>query len=257
MDKKIIECCDFLKLNPLEYIEKYNNLKQQFPGKYVYWPLITNEEFESYKIKNDDFEAQQKFYENTINYIFELSEYNITDGKTKLRETWIIYILDKEKLLNKKFKILDFGCGVGQDLIDACLKNLNIEGIDFKGKTLDYCKYRLNNFLLNINLYEINSNEPINNYYDVITCFEVIMQVPEPIKTLKHLCEHINKDGYLILTYRFVQNHYSLAHKENIIYDNYVEEFLSNNNFILVDNIHMWGLPDKTGKYLKIFKNNL
>lgn len=58
------------------------------------------------------------------------------------------------------------------------MQNLNIESIDFKGYTLDFCKYRINKLSLNINLHEINCNMPIKNKYDIITCFEVIMQVP-------------------------------------------------------------------------------
>jgi 2-polyprenyl-3-methyl-5-hydroxy-6-metoxy-1,4-benzoquinol methylase len=255
MDDKIIECCKFLNLEHVDFINKYKELKQKNPKSYVLWPLITSAEFDSYNIKKDDFEKQKKFYESTINYIFELSEYNITEGKTKLRKTWIDYVLNKEKNSEKKFKILDFGCGVGQDLIDANLNNLNIEGIDFKGNTLDFCKYRINKLSLNINLHEIDCDLPVKNKYDIITCFEVIMQVPEPLKTLKHLCEYINKDGYLIMTYRFIQNHYSLAHKENVIYEDNIEDFLRKNNYILVDNIHMWGSINNAGKYLKIFKH--
>lgn len=255
MEKEIIECCKFLNLNSYDYINKYNDLKKKNPNSYVLWPLITSIEFDSYNIKKDDFEKQKKFYESTINYIFELSEYNISEGKTKLRKTWIDYVINKEIEFNKKFKILDFGCGIGQDLIDANLQNLNIEGIDFKGHTLDFCKYRINKLSLNINLLEINCEKPILNNYDIITCFEVIMQVPEPLKILKHLCKHINKNGYLILTYRFIQNYYSLAHKENEIYEDNIENFLNSNNFILIENIHMWGPLNNNGKYLKIFKN--
>jgi 2-polyprenyl-3-methyl-5-hydroxy-6-metoxy-1,4-benzoquinol methylase len=53
-------------------------------------------------------------------------------------------------LMLAKYKVLDFGCGIGNSSIIAAQNGLDVTAVDVQGKTLDFVKFRNNKHKLNI-----------------------------------------------------------------------------------------------------------
>lgn len=113
-------------------------------------------------------------------------------------------------LLKKKFKILDFGCGVGSLLQKFDTKEkIGIEINKFSIKELN------NNKIKNFN----NLRYVKNNYFNLIFALSVIDHLENPIKTLKELKKKLKKGGKLIIIIRqdsFNQNKLNSSYNEHL-----------------------------------------
>lgn len=109
------------------------------------------------------------------------------------------FIPKKENL-----RVLDAGCGEGQ-LLERISKNfkknnLEIElfGSDITKVSLESAKRRINAKLFLENLEKLHYP---NNYFDVITCTEVIEHIPEYKKVIEELKRCLKPNGLLILSF--------------------------------------------------------
>lgn len=94
----------------------------------------------------------------------------------------------------KKIKILDYGCGMGSFLysIKNKRKRYLAKGLDFDLNSINYCKS------LGLNVDSKNLEDEKNNYYDLITLFDVIEHIQEPKKIISILLKKLKVGGYLI-----------------------------------------------------------
>ena len=249
--KIFYEISVYLKI-PLDVIKKkYLKINN---NKYVKWTEITDNEFKNtvpeYNKDDIDEKILFNFYSKTTNYIYELSEYHSLEERKKLTLTCIGIM--KNNNINT---VLDFGCGIGQDSIIATINGLEASACDIDGVTLEFARWRFRERNLNIETITIINDTPLSKKYDSITCFEVIMHVPNVEKTLKHLYESLNDNGLLFITWRFVNN-YSLALNKNIKYNDIIVDIINNTKFKLLNKIHMWGSENNDGKYLFVYTKN-
>ena len=112
---------------------------------------------------------------------------------------WIEDYTKKFEKNNKIFRILDIGCGWGQDL--SCLlvisKNIELYGIEIDDEKIAACQQK------DIMIFKINCETdriPVNdNFFDII----IINQVLEHTKEIFFICSEIsrvlNKHGILII----------------------------------------------------------
>lgn len=112
------------------------------------------------------------------------------------------YFLALNKYVNEKAKILDVGFGLGYGLNILAIKASEVNGVDVDQKVYEYCKDTIvgrNPRLNHLSVYDGYHLDFPDNYFDVITCVDVIEHVEDYERFLLEMLR-ITKKGVFIST---------------------------------------------------------
>ena len=152
-----------------------------------------------------------EFYQNTINYLFDLSMWHM-DPKYKEIEDIIIKFC-----LEHKGKILDFGGGIGDLTVKLCQLGLDVTFLEIPSKTLEFALYHFKKHNVSPKII-VSDGSPfvLKENYDAIIVLDVLEHLKDPIIYLEELAKHLNPNGLMFIEVVFKQDAQHPMHlKEN------------------------------------------
>jgi 2-polyprenyl-3-methyl-5-hydroxy-6-metoxy-1,4-benzoquinol methylase len=105
-------------------------------------------------------------------------------------------LLDEFEKYRKTGKIIDVGCGIGYFLDEAKKRGWEVYGTEFTDEAVDICSAK------GINLHQgkLDSSNYDSGMFDIITSFEVLEHINNPIEELNNFNHIIRKGGLVYLT---------------------------------------------------------
>jgi len=101
----------------------------------------------------------------------------------------------------KKYKILDAGCGTGNLDLILSAENCAVTAIDFSSAMLERAKKKLATHE-SISIRDCNLDKTLpfpNDYFDRIVTINVLHALPDPVKTLAEFNRVLKSDGQMII----------------------------------------------------------
>jgi hypothetical protein len=118
-------------------------------------------------------EEINNFYKNSTGYIYDLAQWHIM-GRRDFDES-----MQRELLLEKSKKVLDYGCGIGDLDIMLAESGIEVVAADFDSEMLKFLEWRIKKHdIPNIRIWKIDK-EDLNEKFDAIMCFDVLEHVPD------------------------------------------------------------------------------
>lgn len=101
-----------------------------------------------------------------------------------------------ERRIGHHGKILDVGCSFGFFLDAARQQGWSVEGVDISPYAASYVRSHFN---LSVQNAAVTETEYPSQSFDVITMWEVIEHLPNPIRALQHLSGFLKDNGLIVL----------------------------------------------------------
>lgn len=157
------------------------------------------------------------------------------------------YITSQMTVANKK--VLDIGCGAGILSEEMSKSYAKVTAIDLNKDAIELAKERALQKNLPIdykyeNLENLVKDASYQNYFDLVTCMEVLEHVPNPLRMLKNLSKIIKKpSGKIIIS---TVNRTTKSYLGAIIFAEYILKILPKGTheyrkFIKPSELENWG----------------
>ena len=126
---------------------------------------------------------EEEYHLNRHSNLYNDSEYYFARARIALRLFF--------KGIKKSSKILEYGCGLGQNI--CLMKNINAIGYDTSKFALDFCKKK--------GVRTVSKLKDLDKYgeFDVVLSCEVLEHLENPLMALEEMNSQLKKGGKLIL----------------------------------------------------------
>jgi 2-polyprenyl-3-methyl-5-hydroxy-6-metoxy-1,4-benzoquinol methylase len=95
-------------------------------------------------------------------------------------------------------RALDFGSGIGTGSLALASVGCEVHSADIASELLKFVGFRLNRRGFAPRLIDLNTDaRPLTQYFDIITCFDVLEHVPDQLTKLMELQSYLRFGGYL------------------------------------------------------------
>lgn len=97
-------------------------------------------------------------------------------------------------------KLLDVGCGPGAFLNEAKKKGYEVWGLDFDGGNVKVAKERYGIENVYIKSVEEASRDFAGQRFDVVTLFEVLEHLDDPVRFMAQVKDILSQEGYIVVS---------------------------------------------------------
>jgi SAM-dependent methyltransferase len=137
------------------------------------------------------------FYRDHFVEAYELANWHAgrTNGRPPLHYAVAAWVASRLKLR----RALDFGSGIGTGSICLARAGCEVHSADIANELLRFVGYRLERRGHPAKLIDLTVSTPERDYYDIITCFDVLEHVPDQAAKLRELESYLKPDGLLFV----------------------------------------------------------
>ncbi len=122
-----------------------------------------------------------KFYKETENYLYDLTHWHFAGRRRFDVEltTSVAHRISKD-FKDRKIKILDFGCGIGQNAYMLAKAGADVTIADLDSVTLDFAEYRFKKHNVPYKVWYTDTEDmPPETEFDIILAFDILEHVDE------------------------------------------------------------------------------
>ncbi|WP_241714780.1 methyltransferase domain-containing protein [Sulfoacidibacillus ferrooxidans] len=142
-----------------------------------------------------------EFYQNTRAYLYDLAGVNAITERKKWNHLVHVFLMYNIGIGN--IKLLDYGCGIGNDALFFANKNYDIVCFDVGGFNLKLAELRCRKLDL-INVQFIGFPQlPRKNEFHAAICFEVLEHVSDPVSVLRNISDSLVIGAFAFITESF------------------------------------------------------
>ena len=105
-------------------------------------------------------------------------------------------LLDDFERYRKTGKLLDIGCGIGYFLVEAKKRGWEVYGTEYTDNAIEICR----NAGINMKQGKLDSSLYENESFDIVTSFEVIEHINNPLEEIKNIHQVLRKGGLFYFT---------------------------------------------------------
>lgn len=142
-------------------------------------------------------EAVAGFYRDQFVEAYELADWHCgrTNGEPPLnyaRAAW----LARHRGLHRA---LDFGSGIGSGVLCLAAAGCEVHAADVALRLLEFVGHRAHRHGCSLRRIDLQRQTPPRNYFDLVTCFDVLEHIPDQLTKLRELESYLRPGGYLLV----------------------------------------------------------
>ena len=148
------------------------------------------------------YEEIREFYRRTELYVWDLTQWHASTH----RESYNKIVARVMKLCPPTThpRVLDFGGGIGTEVISFAKHGYSVVFADVPGITAEFAKHRLRHRGLKAKFLAIDNDHPnLLDKFDIIICFDVLEHLPNPEDILCLFHQHLTRDGVAAIKAEF------------------------------------------------------
>lgn len=140
-----------------------------------------------------------EFYEKTDAFLYEITTWNRTSHKCKMRD-YIVRCLHKRGI--RSGKILMCGDGIGADSFFFAQQGYEVTSFDVSRHEVLFAKKMFEEYHMDVTIVDSLDALPKESF-DVILCLDVLEHLPDPVDAVRNSTKLLRAGGYFIFSSPF------------------------------------------------------